>query len=134
MAASPVLPKSFTCPNPPSPSDYGLENELDTRLFNRTTRGVTLTTEGSLLFEYAHSALSLIEAGEQKLTEFKDMAIGELKMESAIRSSKHFLLPYLEEFHIRYPNIRFKIVNGLTWKSVSCSSRGLSISGYAIFL
>ncbi|GFR37277.1 LysR family transcriptional regulator [Insulibacter thermoxylanivorax] len=91
-----------------------LENELDTRLFNRTTRGVTLTTEGSLLFEYAHSALSLIEAGEQKLTEFKDMTIGELKIGVGDTISKHFLLPYLEEFHIRYPNIRFKIVNGTT--------------------
>ena len=29
-----------------------LEGELDIRLFNRTSKGVTLTNEGSLLYEY----------------------------------------------------------------------------------
>ena len=28
--------------------------------------------------------------------------------------SKYFLLPYLEEFHNRYPNLKFKIINGTT--------------------
>lgn len=91
-----------------------MEDDLSTRLFNRTSRGVTLTTEGSLLYEYAQSALSLIETGEQKLHEFKNVVIGELKIGVGDTISRYFLLPYLEQFHIRYPNIRFKIVNGTT--------------------
>ena len=43
-----------------------LERELDTRLFNRTPKGVSLTSEGSLLFEYVNSAINLIDVGRRK--------------------------------------------------------------------
>lgn len=43
-----------------------LEGELDIRLFNRTSKGVTLTNEGSLLYEYVNSAINLINVGEKK--------------------------------------------------------------------
>jgi LysR family transcriptional regulator, transcriptional activator of the cysJI operon len=101
-----------------------LEGELEIRLFNRTPKGVTLTSEGSLLFEYAHSALSLIDAGEQKLLEFKNVAIGELKIGVGDTISKYFLLPYLEAFHTQYPNIKFKIVNGTTLEICSILKSG----------
>lgn len=91
-----------------------LERELDTRLFYRTTKGVTLTTEGSVLFEYASSALKLIDTGEEKILEFKNLTAGELKIGVGDTISRFFLLPYLEEFHNKYPSIKFTIVNGTT--------------------
>ncbi|MDU3407842.1 LysR substrate-binding domain-containing protein [Clostridium sp.] len=91
-----------------------LEGELDIRLFNRTSKGVTLTNEGSLLYEYVNSAINLINVGEEKILEFKDLTIGELKIGVGDTISKYFLLPYLEEFHNRYPNLKFKIINGTT--------------------
>jgi DNA-binding transcriptional LysR family regulator len=91
-----------------------LERELDTRLFNRTPKGVSLTHEGSLLFEYVHSAINLIEVGEEKILEFKNLTTGELKIGVGDTISRYFLLPYLEDFHNKYPNIKFKIVNGTT--------------------
>lgn len=91
-----------------------LEGELDIRLFNRTSKGVTLTNEGSLLYEYVNSAINLINVGEEKILEFKDLTIGELKIGVGDTISKYFLLPYLEEFHNRYPNLKFNIINGTT--------------------
>ena len=91
-----------------------LEGELDIRLFNRTSKGVTLTNEGSLLYEYVNSAINLINVGEKKILEFKDLTIGELKIGVGDTISKYFLLPYLEEFNNRYPNLKFKIINGTT--------------------
>ena len=91
-----------------------LEGELDIRLFNRTSKGVTLTNEGSLLYEYVNSAINLINAGEEKILEFKDLTVGELKIGVGDTISKYFILPYLELFHNRYPNIKFKIINGTT--------------------
>lgn len=91
-----------------------LERELDTRLFTRTPKGVSLTNEGSLLFEYANSAINLIHVGEEKMGEFKNLTAGELKIGVGDTISRYFLLPYLEAFHNRYPNIKFKIVNGTT--------------------
>src|SRR5690625_6470126 len=63
-----------------SQSIMQLERELDTRLFNRTPKGVSLTSEGILLFEYVHSAINLIEAGEEKILEFKNLTAGELNI------------------------------------------------------
>ena len=91
-----------------------LERELDIRLFNRTPKGVTLTNEGSLLFEYINSAINLISTGEEKILEFKDLAVGELKIGVGDTISKYFLLQYLEVFHNKYPNLKFKIINGTT--------------------
>ncbi|WP_368901812.1 LysR family transcriptional regulator [Oceanobacillus oncorhynchi] len=101
-----------------------LEKELDTRLFNRLSKGVTLTDEGNLLFEYVSSALQFIQAGEEKLLEFKNLIIGELKIGVSDTISRFFLLPYLETFHNRYPNLKFKIVNGTTWEIIAALKAG----------
>ena len=93
-----------------------LEVELDTRLFNRTPKGVTLTNEGSLLFEYANSAINLIEVGEEKLLEFKNLTAGELRIGVGDTISKYFLLPFLEQFRNKYPSINIRIVNGTTFE------------------
>ena len=91
-----------------------LEGELDIRLFNRTPKGVSLTNEGSILFEYINSAINLINVGEEKILEFKDLTVGELKIGVGDTISKYFLVPFLEKFHNKYPNIKFKINNSTT--------------------
>ncbi|KMY52099.1 LysR family transcriptional regulator [Peribacillus loiseleuriae] len=101
-----------------------LERELDIRLFNRTPKGVTLTNGGSLLFEYVHSAINLINVGEEKILEFKNLTTGELKIGVGDTISRYFLLPYLEAFHTKYPNIKLKIVNGTTLEICSILKSG----------
>lgn len=91
-----------------------LERELDIRLFHRTPKGAFLTEEGHVLFEYASSALNLLKVGEEKIGEFKNLTAGELKVGVGDTISRYFLLPYLEQFHNRYPNVKFKIENGTT--------------------
>ena len=91
-----------------------LEKELDTRLFNRTPKGVTLTTEGSLLYEYVNSALGLLHVGEEKILEFKNLTTGQLKIGVGDTISRFFLMPYLEAFHTMYPNIKLQMLNGTT--------------------
>jgi DNA-binding transcriptional LysR family regulator len=97
-----------------SQSIMQLERELDIRLFTRTSKGVMLTNEGQLLFEYASSAMNLINVGEEKLLKIKNMMIGDLKIGVGDTISRYFLLPYLEKFHKEYPNIKFKIINATT--------------------
>ncbi|WP_142415537.1 LysR family transcriptional regulator [Hathewaya massiliensis] len=91
-----------------------LEEELDVRLFTRTARGVTLTNEGKLLFEHANSAINLIKAGEKKILESKNVMLGDLKIGVGDAISRYFLLPYLDSFHNKYPNIKLKIANKTT--------------------
>jgi DNA-binding transcriptional LysR family regulator len=82
-----------------------LENELGIRLFTRTSKGVTLTNDGHLLFEHVNSALNLIHQGENKLLESRNLKVGEMKVGVGDTISKHFMLPYLEVFRSQFPNI-----------------------------
>ncbi|PIC64212.1 LysR family transcriptional regulator [Sporosarcina sp. P13] len=101
-----------------------LERALDTRLFNRTSKGVTLTDEGAMLYEYVNSALNLIDAGNEKLRELKSLSAGELKIGVGDTISRYYLLPYLEAFHTNYPSIRFKIINGTTMELIASLKSG----------
>ncbi|MEG0306372.1 MAG: LysR family transcriptional regulator [Clostridium sp.] len=107
-----------------SQSIMQLERELDIRLFTRTSKGVVLTNEGKLLFEYASSAINLINVGEEKLLETKNLMTGNLKIGVGDTISRYFLLPYLEKFHNEYPNIKFKIINGTTLELCSIVKSG----------
>lgn len=91
-----------------------LERELDIRLFTRTSKGVTLTTEGQLLYEYIRSAINLIEVGEKKLFESRNLMFGEMKIGVGDTISRYYLLPYLEKFNKNSPNIKLKIINRTT--------------------
>lgn len=88
-----------------------LEEELGIRLFTRTPKGVIPTKEGQILFEYANSALNLIDVGEKKIEESRNLMVGELRIGVGDTISRYFLLPYLEEFHNEYPNIKLRIIN-----------------------
>ncbi|AGC68007.1 HTH-type transcriptional regulator CynR [Thermoclostridium stercorarium subsp. stercorarium DSM 8532] len=91
-----------------------LEEELGTRLFTRTSKGVVLTNDGQLLYEYISSALNLIEMGERKISESKNLMVGEMKLGVGDTISKYYLLPYLEKFHSDFPNVKLKIINRTT--------------------
>lgn len=91
-----------------------LEDELKIRLFTRTPRGVMLTNEGKMLFEYTNSAISLLDNGEKKIKESRDLKQGDLKIGVGDTISRYYLLPYLEKFHKSYPNIKLKIINRTT--------------------
>lgn len=91
-----------------------LEEKLGIRLFTRTSRGVIVTSEGQLLYEYISSAIDLIGAGEKKIRDAKNLMMGDLIIGVGDTISRYFLLPYLEKFHIDYPNVKLKIVNRTT--------------------
>lgn len=101
-----------------------LEKELETLLFNRTPKGVTLTNEGKLLHEYVNSALGILDAGEEKIAEFKNLSTGLLRIGVGDTISRHFLLPYLETFHLKYPGIKLKVMNGTTNEIVAFIKAG----------
>ncbi len=87
-----------------------LEKHLNVRLLNRTTRSVSLTTEGMALFERIEPALVEIES---VLTELKSNAstpIGCVKIHSNSMAAKELLTPYIGEFNLRFPDIMLDII------------------------
>ena len=53
-----------------------LEQNLDTLLFKRSSRGVTLTPDGELLFEKVKEALFLLDEGENSIPRYPKAASG----------------------------------------------------------
>ena len=101
-----------------------LESELQTRLFSRNSRGVTLTGEGKMLYEYVRSAMGLLETGEAKLSQTRDLQMGHLTIGASDTVTSQFLLPYLDRFHRRYPAIRIQIVSGRSHKVLGLLQSG----------
>ena len=89
-----------------------LESALGVRLFSRTARGVTLTAEGSVLYDYAAQALSLLEAGEARIAQSRELLKGELSIGVSSTLTKYYLLPFLRDYHQQYPHIHVRILNG----------------------
>ena len=101
-----------------------LENELQVRLFSRSPRGVTLTSEGQLLYEYVRSAISLLETGEDKISQTRELLMGDLVIGASDTVTSWFLLPYLESFHKEYPAIRLQITSGRSQKVLGLLKSG----------
>ena len=91
-----------------------LEEQLQVRLFSRSTRGVVLTSEGKLLLDYVSHGLGLIQCGEEKLAQSRQLLTGELIIGASDTVTKTYLLSRLEAFHKDYPDIRIRILNGTT--------------------
>ncbi|WP_047985869.1 LysR family transcriptional regulator [Ornithinibacillus californiensis] len=101
-----------------------LEKELDIQLFNRTSKGVALTSEGKLLHEHVQSALGMIQVAEDKLTEFKTLQTGQLRIGVGDTISRYFLLPYLELFHEKFPGVKLNILNRTTSEIINLIKSG----------
>lgn len=91
-----------------------LEDQLGGALFLRSNKGMELTEEGKMFYEYVKGALELITNAENEFTSFKDLSKGEIKIGCSTTLTKLVLMDVLKEFHKDYPNININITNGLT--------------------
>lgn len=91
-----------------------LEDQLGGTLFLRSNKGMELTEEGKMFYEYVKSALELINNAENEFTSFKDLSKGEVKIGCSTTLTKLVLINALKDFHLDYPNININITNDLT--------------------
>ncbi len=88
-----------------------LENELDVTLFIRNPKGVTLTREGEILYDYVKEAFEQLEQGEKRIKQLKNNEYGSIRIGISNILCKYYFIPYLKVFHERYPNLKIEIVN-----------------------
>lgn len=91
-----------------------LEEELGGTLFIRSNKGMELTKEGKMFYDYIKSALELIENAENEFTLFKDLSKGSIKLGTSTTLTKILLIDKIKKFHEDYPNIELNIVNDVT--------------------
>lgn len=101
-----------------------LEERLGGKLFFRTPKGMKLTTEGEMLFSYVEKAYDLIKAGEMKFEEMNNLEFGEINIGASDTLCSHYLIPYLEEFHKKFPKIKIKITNRTTYEIIDLLKTG----------
>lgn len=91
-----------------------LEKALNCQLFVRTSKGVHLTEEGSLLYSYVERGLLNIRDGEMMLRRMQDLDTGEIRIGASDMTLQFYLLSYLEAFHEQHPGIKVMVSNAPT--------------------
>lgn len=91
-----------------------LEEQIGGTLFLRSNKGMELTSEGKMFYEYVKGALELINNAENEFTSFKDLSKGEIKIGASTTLTKIILMDAVKSFHKDYPNVEINITNDLT--------------------
>ena len=95
-----------------------LERKLNQPLFIRSTKRVQLTPEGEILLKHIEPAMNLIKQGENQLLEANTLNGGQLRIGASDTICRYYLIPFLKEFHQKYPNIHIKVTNQT---SIACA-------------
>lgn len=82
-----------------------LEEQLGARLFQRTTRQLTLTETGEGYFKRVVDILSLVDEAEDFVSRRNTKPRGALKVTAPTSFSRHHIAPHLREFLSRFPDI-----------------------------
>ncbi|MBQ7706925.1 MAG: LysR family transcriptional regulator [Lachnospiraceae bacterium] len=83
-----------------------LEEGLEIKLFDRTSKGVMLTEEGEVLYNHIEAAFENIAKGEDEIKKISELGIGQLKIGVSTSLCKHILLDYLKGFITMNPHIK----------------------------
>lgn len=83
-----------------------LEARLRVKLLNRTTRQVSVTSDGAAYYERVVRILGDIEESETVLSSSAAAPRGRLRVDVLGVVVRHMLLPAMQQFHAQYPDIQ----------------------------
>lgn len=86
-----------------------LESDLQTRLFDRTTRQLRLTNEGSLYLQHCRTALQAIDDGAMALQAAQNVVQGKVRISASTDFGRNVLAEWLDEFVSIHPDIRIAL-------------------------
>ena len=95
-----------------------LEENLDVTLFTRNSRGVQLTSEGELLFQYVEDAFEALDRAENELKRIREFHNGHLTIGVSNTLCKYLLLPYLKDFIEEHPHVKVAIESQATARTL----------------
>ena len=101
-----------------------LEKKLDQPLFIRSTKKVQLTPAGKVLLKHIEPAMNLIQRGESQLLDSGSLGLGQLHIGASDTICRYFLVPYLKQFHKKFPNVPIKVTNATSLSCVDLLDQG----------
>jgi LysR family transcriptional regulator for bpeEF and oprC len=106
-----------------------LETALSSKLLHRTTRMVTVTTDGAAYYERCIRILSDVRDAEESLSRTRLSPSGRLRVDVPTGLASEILIPALPAFFERYPDILMELGStdrpvDLVEEGVDCALRG----------
>lgn len=106
-----------------------LEETLGTKLLQRTTRKVDLTTDGASFIERCRVLLSDVEELETMFQPSTERLRGKVRVDMASSLARDAVIPKLPEFFERYPGVELELVGvdrkvDLLREGIDCTVRG----------
>lgn len=86
-----------------------LEQQLQIRLFNRTTRHISLTEAGTEYYEGCQKLLRELQLLESRTTESERRPSGLLRVSTSLSFGRLHVLPHVPEFLACYPEIELEL-------------------------
>jgi DNA-binding transcriptional LysR family regulator len=86
-----------------------LEDKLQTTLLRRTTRRLELTEEGAAFLQQARAILAAVDDAEEQMAARRQRPTGRLRVDAATPFMLHVLVPLLEGFRARYPEVALEL-------------------------
>ena len=83
-----------------------LEERLGTRLFHRSTRKLSLTSDGEAYLTSCLSALEILDSAENTLSRRQDNPAGTVRIDMPASFGRNLMMPVLLEVMNRYPALR----------------------------
>ena len=97
-----------------------LEEELGTKLFERSPHKVKLTEEGELFLQYASQILDLVNRSEEEVRIRKEGLQGTLYIASVEGCGPHSFAHWISEFQKMHPHVQYILWNGNTDDVIMC--------------
>ena len=107
----------------------GLEQALAVKLLHRTTRQVSVTSDGAAYYERCLRILADVREAEESLSNNRASPSGRLRVDVGTAMATDIIIPALPDFFARYPDIRLDLGCSdrpidLIEEGVDCAIRG----------
>ena len=89
-----------------------LENELNVKLFDRTSKGVTLTEAGKLLYDRSGNLLEYAKSTELEVSKTGKKRILRIGLTPTTVDT---IMPYISQFSKKNPDVNFEVHDGITY-------------------
>ena len=86
-----------------------LESSLSVKLLNRTTRHVSITSDGAAYYERCVRILSDVREAEESLSRTRLSPSGRLRVDAPTALASELIIPALPDFFARYPDISLEL-------------------------
>jgi len=86
-----------------------LENRLDVRLLQRTTRTVRLTEMGKVYYERSREILDQLEALDSEMSDLQEKPKGLVRITAAGEYAERYVAPIVAEFVNKYPDVSVEL-------------------------